>query len=227
MKVIGILSQKGGVGKTTLAMNLAVAAAYGGEPSIVFDMDPQQSATVFHRLRVNNGHDDQPMVKASSYQTLVEGLRAAAADGYKVAIIDTPPNAVSKDVEVAAGAEVVLVPVTPSFFDIAAIEATIAIASKHTSGNGFAVLNMAKHYGDHVEVAKEAITSNFDFPVAPMTIGDRMAFKNAARNGQGVLESEPSSKAAEEILALWSFVNKAIATKRKADTANRKEAVNG
>ena len=225
MKLIGISSQKGGVGKTTLAMNLAVASAQSGQPTIIFDMDPQQSCKTYHRIRTGAGHNEQPMVVAATVATIEDTLRKAAADGYEVGIIDTPPNVVTADAKVAAGADVVLVPVTPSVLDLAAIQASIEI-SNMKDAKGFAILNMVKHYGDHAEDARSAIENDFKFPVAGPTIGDRMALKNAAREGQSVLETEPSSKAAAEVQALWKFVDAALNAAR-AKTPTRKEAVNG
>jgi len=224
MKLIGISSQKGGVGKTTLSMNLAIASALSGKPTIIFDLDPQQSIKGYHNIRVGQGQGDQPMVVATTATKIGEALNAAKADGYEIGFIDTPPNIMSKDAQVAAGADVVIVPTTPSVIDLVAISSSIEIAHMKDA-YGFALINMATHYGDHVEKTRNSIEEGLNFPVCPVTVGQRIDFVKAAEHGMGVLEFAPNSKAAEEIQALWRFVETAL--KGATKTTTRKAVANG
>ena len=226
MEIIAVTSQKGGVGKTTLVMNLAIAAGLDGLPTIVFDTDPQASAAAWHDRRKASGHPDQPMVISVQPSRLAPALKDAIADGYKLAIIDTPPNVTGDAVHISKAGDLVLVPVHPSALDLEAIQATLNITTM--SGRpAVAVLNECKPFGNLTEDARALITDTYQFPVAPQTIGDRTAFVHSASTGQGVVETEPSSKAAQEIGALWKWVKTALRDSRRAEAAKERKAANG
>ncbi|MEL6322947.1 MAG: ParA family protein [Pseudomonadota bacterium] len=237
MQILAITSQKGGVGKTTLTMNLACAAAGTGTPTIVFDVDPQASAADYYDVRLEQGHPDQPKVISLQPKRLPMELKAAIEDGYELAIIDTPPNIDMSAVHIAQAGDLVLIPVQPSAIDLRAIEASTRIATQ-ADRPGFVVLNKVdpprtdkdtgelKHTGLTTE-AREVVEGNFNFPVAPMCIAQRKSFVFAAVTGQGVVETEPDSKAADEILGLWSWVKNALAEINAAGRGQEKEAANG
>src|SRR5580692_12835643 len=84
MKTIALIAQKGGVGKTTLAINLAVAS---GLRSAIFDLDPQESAAIWADRRKS----ELPHVEFLTERRLAEGLKAAERGVFELAIIDTPP----------------------------------------------------------------------------------------------------------------------------------------
>src|SRR3546814_3744835 len=89
MKIITIAAQKGGAGKTTLAVNLAVAAQAGGIKTALIDLDPQESATAWSERRTA----ELPHVEPLSARRLSPWINAAEAEGFALAIIDTPPAA--------------------------------------------------------------------------------------------------------------------------------------
>src|SRR6266545_2971083 len=92
MKVWSIVSQKGGSGKTTLALHLAIAAAKGRKV-LVIDLDPQQSAERWHAIRQRTtGSKDDPSIAAGPYQKLPDMLRTARKLGAELVLIDTPPK---------------------------------------------------------------------------------------------------------------------------------------
>lgn len=146
-------------------------------------------------------------------------------DGYKLAIIDTPPNVSGNAVHISQAGDLILIPAQPSAMDLDAIKVSIDIAK--TAGRpGAVVLNECKPFGSLTNEAKELIEGSLEFPVLVQTVGDRVAFIHAATSGQGVLETEPSSKAAEEISGLWKWVKKSLKD-IKASESNVKEAANG
>ncbi|MEL6103275.1 MAG: ParA family protein [Pseudomonadota bacterium] len=225
MQLLAVTSQKGGVGKTTLAVNLAVAASLDGVATILFDLDPQGSAAEYYARRVDYEHDEYPKIEASTPGQLVGKIRAAKEQGYGLVVIDTPPNVALENKHISQAGDFILIPVQPSILDLTAVQATIDIV-KESGRPGAVVLNECKPFGDMVEQARTVVTGELEFPVLDQTIGDRMAFKHAANEGQGVMEFEPRSKASEEITALWNWVKVALNEATTGENT-RKEAAHG
>ena len=121
MKVLAILSQKGGVGKTTLATCLAVAAEQDGKTTAIFDLDPQATASFWHDVR----EADTPAVQSIQAVRLPALLQAAEEAGADLAIIDGA--AVARDVttEAAKYADFILVPTRAAVFDTMSMIHTI------------------------------------------------------------------------------------------------------
>lgn len=122
MKTLVIAAQKGGAGKTTLARNLAVAAAQDGQRVLALDLDPQQSFRAWWQGR----ESDAPMMLAED--PTPHALRAtldAAQGSFDLVVIDTPPAAPSWLTETLKVADLALIPVRPSPDDLRAVGATI------------------------------------------------------------------------------------------------------
>lgn len=233
MQILSITSQKGGVGKTTLTMNLAIAAASSGVPTVVFDLDPQASAMSWYDRRLANGNPNQPKVVSIQAARLPHELKNAIADGYALAIIDTPPNVSGNAVHIAAAGDVVLIPVQPSIVDLDAVRVSIEIA-KGTKRPAAVVLNTCPPRrfsgGANVEAAvteeaRAMIEGDLEFPVVPQTICNRADYKHSAIEGLGVIEYDPEGKAADELTGLWAWVKNALNTEKNITTL--KEVVNG
>jgi chromosome partitioning protein len=120
MKVVAIESQKGGVGKTTLAINLGVAAELDGKPAAIIDLDPQVSATRWKELRPDTG----PAVVSAQANRLKQILATAEEGGAKLVIIDTAPNSEGSILIAARCADLVLIPCKAGILDLHAIEIT-------------------------------------------------------------------------------------------------------
>lgn len=226
MNILAITSQKGGVGKTTLSFNLGVAAAASGVPTIIFDLDPQITATKYHDRRLANGGAEQPKVVSIQAARLPNELKAAMSDGYGLAILDTPPNVTGDTLHISQAGDLILIPVQPSMLDLDAIGSTIEIA-KISGRPSAAVLNSCRHQGSLTEEARNLIEGSLEFPVVPQTIGDRVAFVHAATAGQSVIEYEPEGKAASEIMTLWKWVESSIAEIKQGDTETVRSASHG
>jgi len=226
MQIVSITSQKGGVGKTTLAYNLAIAAAADGVPSILFDLDPQASAYAYHQRRLRAGGSEQPPVRSAFPKTLPDELLKAKAEGYKLVFVDTPPNVTLDALHISAVGDLVLIPVQPSMLDLDAVQVSLDITSRE-GRPGVVVLNRCKPNTSLDEDARALITQSFEYPVMTQTIGDRVAFVRAATQGQSVLEYEPSGKGAQEIRGVWKYVKSALKKIRAEDAANQKEVANG
>jgi len=117
VKILAVISQKGGVGKTTIATNLAVIAEQHGLATVLFDLDPQASATRWKDAR----GEAPPDVVAAQAPRLAALLGEASKQGCDLAIIDSAPNADSAALAAAKAADAILIPCRPSAFDLARI----------------------------------------------------------------------------------------------------------
>ena len=111
MYAISLVAQKGGTGKTTLAINLAVAAEAGGHRAVLIDLDPQASAAGWGDHRTL----DRPVVAPVPATRLDDALGAARAHGADLAIIDTAPHSESSALAAARAADLALIPLRPRY----------------------------------------------------------------------------------------------------------------
>jgi hypothetical protein len=138
MKTIAIVSQKGGAGKTTLAIHLAVAAENAGYSTALLDMDPQGTAEAWAEWR----NAETPAIVAAKATTLTRKLEQAATAGAGIVIIDTPPLAEAESREAARSADIVLIPCRPRAFDLHAVQTTADLV-KFAGKPAFVIFNAA------------------------------------------------------------------------------------
>ena len=204
MKTISILGQKGGTGKTTTALALAVAANQAGRSVVVIDLDPQTTATNWYDRR---GNSDSLTVVSCQVARLRFVLEAAKNEGADLVIIDTPAKSSEAGIEAARSADMVLVPVRPQIYDLETLPAIRDILRLSGEPSSFVVINSAPIQGKrHIE-AQEAAKS-LGFAVCPIVLYLRAAYGDAPTTGQTVTEYEPESKAALEIEQLYKFTCK-------------------
>src|SRR5690349_6010196 len=125
MKVVAVVSQKGGAGKTTLAVHLATCAFLAGQRVALVDLDPQATARRWGDKREADG----PEVVSDHPSRLTPLLDTARGNGAELVIVDTAPNADQAALGAARAADLVLVPCRPAAFDLEAIEATLDLAA--------------------------------------------------------------------------------------------------
>lgn len=123
MKTIAILSQKGGAGKTTLAVNLATAAQLAKKQTVIIDIDPQASATGWGDSRLS----ETPIVISAQPSRLQKVIEAANENGADFVFIDTSPHSESGALAAARLADFILIPCRPAILDLRAISNTIDI----------------------------------------------------------------------------------------------------
>ena len=199
MKVLAVLSQKGGVGKTTLATSLAVAAEADSKSVAVIDLDPQATASFWHDTRGK----DTPAVVSIQPVRLGAVIKAAKEQGTDLVIIDGA--AVQREIayDAAAVADFVLVPTKPAVFDIKSMTETIKAVQQHQKPLAI-VLNMIAPTGvENTDAFDAAEILGVD--ICPVTIGNRKAFFRSQGEGLAVQEFEPGGKAAEEIQELYKY----------------------
>lgn len=199
MKVLAILSQKGGVGKTTLATCLAVSAEADGKKAAIFDLDPQATASFWLDVR----KPDTPAVISIQAVRLPAMLKAAKEAGTEIAIIDGA--AVARDVafEAARAADFVLIPTKTAVFDTMSMMNTIEIVRQQNKAFSI-VLTFVPPTGQETGDAEQA-AAEIKADICPIHIGNRKAYFRAQSEGLAVQEYEPGSKAAREIEKLYSY----------------------
>jgi chromosome partitioning protein len=196
MQVIAIISQKGGVGKSTLAVHLATEASAQGERVLLLDLDPQGSTMEWASRR----GDLPPDVSGANPASIGKEIERAKGEGYDAVIIDTAPHADHAALQAARAADIVAIPCRPSTFDIAAISATLDLC-KLANKQAVVVINAAPIRSRVTTEAEEAIAEKGG-KVSPVIIRQRVAFQHCMITGQTAAEFEPDGAAAREITRL-------------------------
>lgn len=206
MKTLAFLSQKGGSGKTTLAVHTAVAACEAGQRVVVLDADPQHSAVAWRLARESS----EPQVMGiASGSDVARSLRLVKAGGADLVIIDTAPHADPQAAGIARNADFVVIPCRPTAFDLAAAGSAAAIV-RAAKARGAFVLSACPFRAPEIGEARAALTG-YGMPVAPAEITDRRAFARAIATGRAVTELEADGRAADEIRALWKWLEGQLA----------------
>ena len=204
--VITVAQQKGGVGKTTLAANLAAALA-GQARVAVLDIDPQRSLARWHALRAGRaGAAAVHLSDAAGWRLPAEIERLRRA--YDMLIVDSPPQ-IDTDARIAIrAADLVLVPLQPSPPDLWAAEGTLKLAREERRTMRL-VLNRAPA-GGALRAAVEAEIGRLGHPMLPATLGNRVGFAGAFAKGLGVSETAPRSVAAQELQAVIAAIREIL-----------------
>ena len=202
MRTIAFMGQKGGTGKTTLAVHAAVAAEQDGHRVVLIDTDPQQSATYW----ANNREASTPVVATAVASQLAEVLEAARAEGMTLAIVDSAPHSSPNASEVARLADFVVIPTRASAFDLAAAESTVGIVKAAGKPFGFVLNAIDQKVAESME-ALEFLETQYAGKVAPYRVGNRIAFARSIASGKGATEFDISEgKARGEIKLLWKWI---------------------
>jgi chromosome partitioning protein len=202
MLTIALISQKGGVGKTTLAIHLATAFEAQGRQTLLVDLDPQTSAAEWKDAR----QAERPYVMAMPPSRLGKALETAREHQAEVVVLDTAPHSEGTALDAARAADLILVPCQPSIMDLRAMRKTADLLN-YVKKPTYAVLNEVAPQGTVADEAGRAITAQFGIPVCPIRLGQRVAFNRCLLTGQTAQEYEPGSKAAQEIDALLQWIS--------------------
>jgi chromosome partitioning protein len=198
MKTIAIISQKGGAGKTTLAVHLAVGAHLDGHRAAVIDLDPQATARKWADKR-----RDEPEVVGDHAERLGFLTEAAKQNGADFLVIDTAPNADRASLMAARAADLILIPCRPAAFDLDAIEATCDLADL-AKKPAWVLFSSAPVRSPLVEEARAGLEGQ-GRRVVPHVLHQRVAFSHSVIDGRTAMEFEPFGKAATEIQEIYAW----------------------
>jgi chromosome partitioning protein len=200
MRTIALINQKGGVGKTTIALHLATAFWQHGRNVLVLDLDPQASAAEWHDARIGE-FPAVTSIQSSRLEKVVQEARGIETD---VLILDTAPHSEATALAAARAADLVLVPCHPSIMDLRAMRKTVELL-RLVKARAFAVLNGVAPHGSVADEAAESIATDLGIAVAPARLGQRVAYDRCLITGQAAQEYEPSGKAATEVEQLYMW----------------------
>lgn len=205
MDIIAIIAQKGGTGKTTLAVSLAVAAVHAGRTVAIVDLDPQASASNWGDRR----EAISPVVVSAQPARLGHVLDAAREQSADLLLIDTPPRAEQAAMAAAKASELILVPCRPAIYDLETVATTVELVRFAGDKPVVVVLNGVPPRGPKRDQATEILKS-MGLLVCPTAFGYRAAFDHAGALGLNAQEYDPRGKAAGEIKHVYKFMSKHI-----------------
>jgi len=205
--IIGVLNQKGGVGKTTLAVNIAATLAMSGMRVLLVDADPQGSSLAWSTAR-----EAPPLfpVVGMAKPTLHREMPDLAKD-YDAVVIDGAPRVNDLGRAAILASDFILVPVQPSPYDVWAAADTVQLIReaqqfKESLKAAFVINRKIVNTAIGRDVA--SALEHFDIPVLPTALCQRVLYAESAGQGLAVAEVAPNSEAARELAALvLSFIH--------------------
>ncbi|QPQ55534.1 ParA family protein [Allosphingosinicella flava] len=201
MRVLALSSQKGGSGKTTLSGHLAVQAQLAGAgPVCLIDIDPQGSLADWW----NEREAEMPAFAQTTVARLSADLEVLRQQGFRLAVIDTPPAITMAIQSVIQVAELIVIPTRPSPHDLRAVGATVDLCERAGKPLIF-VVNGATPKARITSEAAVALSQHGT--VAPVTVHHRTDFAASMIDGRTVMELDPKCKSAGEVVQLWEYIS--------------------
>ena len=201
MYIVAVVMEKGGVGKTTVALNLAVASVQDGRKAAVIDIDQQATASNWTDRRTN----EKPWVVPTLTARLAAAIEQAKAQGVDFLVIDTPPHSGIDAAEAARRADVVLVPVEPHLFTLETLPKLADLLKLAGNPPALFVVNKAATQGSEGTNAADYIKAQ-GFSVCPVILHLRAAHRHATNVG----------KVAQEVRQLYMYTMQFIKSSRKS-----------
>ena len=216
MLTITVSSLKGGVGKSTLTLNLAAALHRAGHRALIVDADPQGSCVVWAAKAAELEHDGPPVV-AIGGKTLRRDL-AQVGQGFDVVVIDSPPRMALEARAAMLAADLVLMPVTPGAPDVWALAETVDVLEEARQARPelLAAVVLNKLSKTAIATATRTALAGLGVPLLDAALGQRVAFAEAFAVGQGAVDYAPKGDAAHEVRRLVRAVLGALDAKEVA-----------
>ena len=209
MKTLAVMSRKGGAGKTTVAVNLLLAARLRGVKAVLADADPLRSASDVLAER----KDASKLLLPTSPTKLYPLQQACRRSGVELLIIDTPAAPENDVMEAVKVADLCLAVSRPTYLDLAAAVRSMSIVRRFQR-QGMVVLNQCAppRLGVEPPAVQKALEALgiAKLPVAPVPLRSRVAYQNAFSKRRAVTEADAKDVASQEVLALFKRVWKSM-----------------
>lgn len=208
--IVGVLNQKGGVGKTTLSVNLAAELARDGSRVLLIDADPQGSALDWAAAR-----EGEPLFSVVGLpRATVHREIGTVGKGYDHIIIDGPPRVTDLTRSAIMASDVVVIPVQPSPYDVWAADEVVKLIDearvyKENLKSCFVVNRKIANTAIGRDV-REALSA-YPVPVLASSLAQRVVFAEAAAQGRAVHELDPEGVAAVEVRAVLTDLMEYVA----------------
>lgn len=218
MRIVAFASDKGGMGKSTAALNLACAAAAERMEVAVLDLDPQASVGRWARLRKKAGHPPRPLAETCvpiDVEDRLAELRRAGAD---LVLIDTAGRDNNAITTAVSAADLVIIPCHPTDLELSTLGPTLARLRADQKEHFVLLINWSAGAVRRRADAAAAI-ERAGGRVAPVTYTHRADYRLALEHGQGVTELQPDQAAAKEMRDVWRWLRAEIGLKGKRKAA--------
>ena len=203
MRIMAFVTQKGGSGKTTLCVNLAVVASQNNLKVLILDMDQQGTAEAWYQDR----EAAMPKLVRVNGTELSQALELAKVRGYDLVLIDTPGRDEPSVAAAVRAADFCIIPCRPTSADMKAQPSTVAMISRLSKPMAFVVMQTPPR-GFRITEARNGLSVLGT--VAPVSIVARASFQDAQSAGMAVTEYEPEGKGADEVQQLWQWIKRKV-----------------
>jgi chromosome partitioning protein len=201
MQVLALVTQKGGTGKSSLAVSLAVAAEEAGHKAAIVDIDPQGTASEWFRRRKAAA----PEVARLHWTSLASQIHAFGRNGHDIVFVDTPGADDSAASAAIREAHLCLLPLRPSIADVEAMKPTLRYLNDRDKPFAF-VLNQCPVGGKTSRTSNAYRALQLIGAVCDATVALRSDHMDALAGGLGVTEHAPGGKAAAEVRQVLDWV---------------------
>lgn len=216
MKTIAIISQKGGAGKSTLAVCLAVEAQRQGQDTLLIDADNQANVFKWSQRR----DSELPVVLSAQTVMVPQHLAMAQANSAAYTIIDTPGKADRESLECAKHADLVVIPTRANLFDIESISTTIDMVNSLRKPHLVVVNALHPNSMRKFHDLRTALETEYRAAVFPSYISQRAAYADCIFDGTSPQEheGEDGGKASQEIELLYEYIANLLANNQTSKT---------
>ena len=199
--IIGVLNQKGGVGKTTLSVNIAAALAKDGSRVLLIDADPQGSSLDWSAAR-----QGEPLFTVVGFpRATLHKEMATIGKGYDHIVIDGPPRVTDLARSAIMASDIVLIPTQPSPYDVWASEEIVKLVDEaHTFKESLKSVFVINRKIANTAIGRDVVDAlaAYPIPVLKSSVTQRVIFAEAAATGQSIFEVDPEGIASVEIQAI-------------------------